>query len=130
MPALKVIVRQKIRINYIIGQVYAGNLASTIQCYCKNHYKLHFHLQFKNKKSFLRSHELSIRGIGSIQLLHYHKMPQIWTHLPTCSHLINFGSTLLAPFLKCSKLNQIPPFHTTLTTTSHKSSTFCDFIVL
>ena len=78
MPDTKVIVRQKIRINYTIGQVYAKNLASIIQCYCKNHYKLHFHLQFKNKKSFLQSHELSIRSIGSIQLLHYHKIPKVW----------------------------------------------------
>ena len=128
MPDTKVIVRQKIRINYTIGQVYARNLASNIQCYCKNRYKIHFHLQFKNKKSFLQSHQLRIRSIGSIQLLHYHKTPKIWTPLPPCSHLINFGSNLFAPFLQCSKLNQIPPI--TLTTTSHKSSKFCNFIVL
>ena len=95
MPDTKVIVRQKIRINYIIGQVYARDLANTI-CYCKNHYKLHFHLQFKNKKAFSRIITLSQNA-------------QNLDSPPPCSHLINFGSTLLSHFSNVQNLTESPP---------------------
>ena len=32
------------KLYHSLAQVYARNLASSIQCYCKNRYKLHFHL--------------------------------------------------------------------------------------
>ena len=40
---------------------------------------------------------------GDIQLLFNHKIPKIWTCLPSCLHLFNFDSSL--PFFKPCKLN-------------------------
>ena len=61
--------------------------------------------------------------IGDIQLLRYHKIPNICgPFFP----LVYPCSVLLVPSpLICSKLNVNPP---PTTTTSHKNSKFCDFI--
>ena len=65
------------------------------------------------------------------QLLCHQKIPKIWTCLPSCLHLFNFGS-LPSPFKHYKlKLNThspalpLPPSPPPLTKTA-----FCDFIVL
>ena len=47
--------------------------------------------------------------VGDIQLLFYHKMPKIWTYLPPCLHLFNFGSPL-SP-LNIVNLTSTPTHH-------------------
>ena len=40
------------KLSYTIPQVYARSFVSIIQCYCTDHYKLHFHLNFEMKTTF------------------------------------------------------------------------------